>query len=100
MGGKIGGREIGCGTLKKSTQTSSADNESQPEQLFVLAQVALKLVHLSLTEVAQSTSPNASVYNILKFCLLPHSTLLSVIGGKSEVFCWECLSGIRLLSVR
>lgn len=81
------------------TQTSSADNESNPEQLFVLAQGALKLAHLSLTEVAQCASPNASVYNILKFSLLPHSALLSIIGGKSEVFLWECLSGVRLLSV-
>lgn len=87
MGGKIGEREIGCGALKNSTQTSSADNESSPEQLFVLAHVALKLAHLSLTEVAQCASPNASVYNILKFCLLPRSAWLSIIGGKSEVFC-------------
>lgn len=93
-GGKIGEREIGCGALKSLTQTSSADNESKPEQLFVLAQVSLKLAHLPLTEVAQCASPNASVYNIMKFCLLPHSPLLSIIGGKSEFFCWERLSSI------
>lgn len=52
-----GGREkekTGCGgAFRNSAQTSSADNESEPEQLFVLAQVPLKLAHLPLTEVAQ-----------------------------------------------
>lgn len=95
LGGKIGEREIGCGALKNSTETSSADNESKPEQLFVLAHFALKLGHLLLTEVAQCASPNASVYNIMKLCpLLLHSALLSIIGGKSEFFCWERLSSI------
>lgn len=63
--GKTGKREIGCGALKDSTQTSSADNEGEPEQLFVLAQVALKLAHLPLTEIAQCASPNASMCIIL-----------------------------------
>lgn len=49
----IGEREIGCGALKNLTQTSSADNERSPEQLFVLARAAPKLAHLFLTEVAQ-----------------------------------------------
>lgn len=70
-GGKIGEREFLCGVLKNSTETSSADNESSPEQLFVLAQVVLKLAHLSLTEIAQCASPNASVYNIVKFASSP-----------------------------
>lgn len=70
-GGKIGGKEIGCGALKNLTQTSSADNECEPEQLFVLAEVTLKLAHLLLTGIAQCILPNAIVFNILKFCLLP-----------------------------
>lgn len=73
-GGGGGERDICCGAVKNLTQTSSADNESQPEQLFVLAQVALKLAHLFLTEVAQCAAPNASVYNIMKLCVLPPHT--------------------------
>lgn len=69
-GGKIRGREIGCRALKNSTQTSSADNESEPEQLFVLAEVTLKLAHLPLTEAARCVLPDTIVFNILKFCLL------------------------------
>lgn len=46
------GREIGWRALKNPTQTSSADNESGPEQLFVLAEVTLKLAHLPLTEAS------------------------------------------------
>lgn len=69
-GGKIRGREIGCRALKNSTQTSSADNESEPEQLFVLAEVTLKLAHLPLTEAAWCVLPDTIVFNILKFCLL------------------------------
>lgn len=69
-GGKIRGREIGCRALKNSSETSSADNESEPEQLFVLAEVTLKLAHLPLTEAAPCVLPDTIVFNILKFCLL------------------------------
>lgn len=70
-GKKIRGKEIGCTALKILTQTSSADNESEPEQLFVLAGVTLKLAHLPLTEGPSCILPDTIVFNILKFCLFP-----------------------------
>lgn len=63
-GGKIRGREIGCRALKNSTQTSSADNKSEPEQLFVLAEVTLKLANLPLTVGAPCILPDTIVFNI------------------------------------
>lgn len=94
LGGKQGKEKLAVEHSEIRLKTSSADNESEPEQLFVLAQVSLKLAHLPLTEVAQCAPSNASAYNTVKFCLLPCSALLSIIGGKSEFFCWEHLSSI------
>lgn len=61
---------MGWRALRNSAPTSSADNESEPEQLFVLAEVTLKLAHLPLTEAAPCVLPDTIVFNIPKFCLL------------------------------
>lgn len=95
-GGKIRGREIGCRALKNSSETSSADNESEPEQLFVLAEVTLKLAHLPLTEAAPCVLPDTIVFNILKFCLLLLCITFNNWWKKWGFFffCWELSSNV------
>lgn len=52
----------------------------------MLAEVTLKLAHLPLTVGAPRILPDTIVFNIPKVCLPPPPALLSIIGGKSEVF--------------
>lgn len=93
-GGKIRGREIGCRALKNSTQTSSADNKSEPEQLFVLAEVTLKLAHLPLTVGAPCILPDTIVFNIPKVCPPPSPGIAFNNWWKKWVFFFFLLGAL------